>query len=242
MLRGAGFRHQAFAAERGGGDLLVVFIDGDGSPWLESGHRIASDPVLRVPLALELAAITPSSVLYLGRPCYLMPVRGAECNEKMWSAERYSAAVVASMTAAAATYIAEHDVGRVLLVGYSGGGTLAVLMAREVPNVVGIVTVAGNLDPDAWTRLHGYLPLEGSLNPAMEAPLSLSLKQWYLTGQRDTNVPSVATEKYMQRVPSERVWSYPRFDHVCCWVQAWPRIFVKIRAELNGSDSPSSTR
>src|SRR5258708_14449552 len=41
----------------------------------------------------------------------------------------------------------------------------------------------------------GYLPLEGSLNPALQPPLPTSLRQWYLVGQRDTNVPAVATAR-----------------------------------------------
>src|SRR5258708_39355372 len=78
----------------------------------------------------------------------------------------------------------------------------------------------------------GYLPLEGSLNPALQPPLPASLRQWYLVGQHDTNVPAVATARYFERIPADRVWSYPRFDHVCCWVAEWPSIFAKISTEL----------
>jgi pimeloyl-ACP methyl ester carboxylesterase len=150
----------------------------------------------------------------------------------LWTAQRYSGAVVASMSAAAAAFTAEHHFQRVLLVGYSGGGTLAALMARDLRGVVGMVSVAGNLDPDTWAQLHGYLPLQGSLNPALHPPLPLSLPQWYLVGQRDTNVPAAASARYLERVPSDRVWSYPRFDHACCWVAEWPAIFARVSAEL----------
>jgi hypothetical protein len=237
LLQGTGFQHHAFVTVGRDSDPLVVFIDGDGSPWIDGGRRIAADPTPRVPLALELAAATPVSALYLGRPCYLEAARPAGCSERLWTSERYSAAVVASMSAAAATYIAAHHARRVLLVGFSGGGTLAVLMARTVPHTIGVVTLAGNLDPDAWTRLHGYLPLNGSLNPTLETPLPPTMKQWYLVGGRDTNVPGAATVRYFERVSPDRVWSYARFDHACCWVGEWPAIFAKVIAELNAGDA-----
>ncbi len=242
LLQGTIFQHHAFAAVRGTTGLLVLFIEGDGRPWIDGGRRVAADPTSRVPLALELAAATPASVLYLGRPCYLEATQPPPCRPSLWTSERYSPAVIASMSAAANAFIAGHRFDAVLLVGYSGGGTLAALVAPRIPNIVGLVTIAGNMDPDAWTRLHGYLPLEGSLNPALEPPLSPMLKQWYLVGQRDTNVPATATERYFERVPPDRIWSYPRFDHVCCWRREWPAIFPRIAAELNAARGDASGR
>jgi pimeloyl-ACP methyl ester carboxylesterase len=239
LLQGAGFQHHAFWAGRGASDLLVLFIDGDGSPWIHGGRRIARDPTPRAPLALELAARTPSSVLYLGRPCYLEITCPPECSERLWTSQRYSSDVVSSMSTAASAFISEHHFKRVLLVGYSGGGALAVLMARTVPHISGLVTIAGNLDPQMWATLHGYLPLEGSRNPSLEPPLPPDLKQWYLMGGRDTNVPAAATARYFQRIPQERVWSFARFDHACCWVDEWPSIFARISAELAGSRKPT---
>ena len=49
----------------------------------------------------------------------------------------------------------------VTFVGYSGGGVLAVLIAERLDNVAGVITVGANLDTDAWTEHHGYLPLTG---------------------------------------------------------------------------------
>jgi hypothetical protein len=237
LLQGSEYQHRAFASRGRPSDPLVVFIDGDGSPWIDGGRHISADPTPRVPLALAMATVTPVSALYLSRPCYLMTVLPANCSERLWTSERYSSAVVASMSVAASAYISEHHVRRVLLVGFSGGGALAVLMAPSVPNLVGVVTIAGNLDSEEWTRLHGYLPLNGSLNPALEPPLPASLKQWYLVGGRDTNVPPETNERYFRRIAADRARVYPGFDHTCCWVAEWPSIFADILAELN-SENP----
>jgi pimeloyl-ACP methyl ester carboxylesterase len=239
LLQGVGFQHHAFAG-RGGGellrgdaDLLVVFIEGDGSPWIHGGRQIAVDPTPHVPLALQLAVTTPAPVLYLGRPCYLEVQQPPECSDRLWTSERYSAQVLSSMSAAATQYIAEHGFKRVLLVGYSGGATLAVLMAATLPQVTGVISVAGNLDPDTWTSIHGYLPLQGSLNPSLLPPLPDKVRQWYLVGGRDSNVPPAASARYLERVPPERIWSYPDFDHHCCWARDWPAIFARVRADLD---------
>src|SRR5258708_6960271 len=128
-----------------------------------------------------------------------------ECSGALWTSERYSREVVASMSAAAATYITEHHFEQVLIVGWSGGGTLAALMAADLPHVRGLVSIAGNLDRDTGARLNESLPLQGSLNPSLEPPLPADLKQWYLVGERDKKVPAAATARYFARVPQDRV-------------------------------------
>lgn len=240
-VQGSPFVHRGFAKIRESAGLLVIFIDGDGSPWVDRGRRIAADPTPRSPLALELAAHTPGSVLYLGRPCYFGTSGGAPCAPKYWTSDRYSTAVVQSMTAAAEHYIQQNHFSRALLVGYSGGGTLAVLMARGLRGAVGVITIAADLDPAAWTRLHGYLPLTGSLNPSLEPPLPPSVLEWHLIGGRDENVPDGAAERYLKRVPKDRIWRFQDFDHVCCWVRAWPSIFARARSELHARGPVSAS-
>jgi pimeloyl-ACP methyl ester carboxylesterase len=163
----------------------------------------------------------------------------AQCRPSVWTSERYSAAVVGSMTAAVARYCAEHRFDRVLLVGYSGGGALAALMAPRLPDAVGLVTIAGNLDTDAWTQLHGYLPLTGSLNPALQPPLR-GVMQWHFAGALDSNVPPDLAQRYRGEVPPERFLTYPRFDHVCCWRREWPRMFARISLELDPGRAQST--
>jgi hypothetical protein len=232
VIAGTQFHHRAFASRGDGPDPLVLFIDGDGLPWVRGGTRIASDPSPRHPLALELAARTPGPVLYLGRPCYFDFHAEPGCAARYWTDARYSTAVVASMAFAAGSYARQHGYHHMLLVGFSGGGALAALLGRELPGVVGVVTIAGNLDIDGWTQLHGYLPLAASRNPALEPPLPASIQQWHLVGERDTEVPYQAAGSYLRRVPPDRIWRFDGFDHACCWVAAWPELYVRIRREL----------
>lgn len=239
ILQGGRFELRAFAASRPPRDLLIVFLDGDGSPWVDGGRRISADPTPRAPLALELALETPGSVLYLGRPCYFALRRRPVCSPALWTSRRYSSEVVAALVAAASRYAAAQRFRRVLLIGYSGGGTLAALMTRTMPHVAGLVTIAGNLDPRAWARWHGYLPLSGSLDPAFSPPPA-GLPQWHLVGGSDGNVPRPVVERYFARVPSARVWRYPGFGHVCCWARVWPSAIARILAELPATSRPDT--
>lgn len=235
----AGLQHQAYARQLAAdtllsdNNLLTVFVEGDGSPWIHGGTRIAPDPSSTSPLALRLAAQTPGSVLYLARPCYLQPSRDPTCPNRLWTSDRYSQLVVTSMNQALRNYLNKlPGTHRILLIGYSGGGTLVVLMARDLPEVTGLVTIAGNLDTQAWTDLHHYLPLSNSLNPATLAPLPPRVHQWHLVGTRDTNVPYDTAKAYLTQPSAGQIRIYQGFDHACCWEHAWPQEFTSIQAEL----------
>ncbi len=212
--------------------VLFVFIDGDGSPWSRDGQEPASDPTPHTPLALELAAGTPASVLYVGRPCYFSVRSDAGCKPSVWTAERYSAGVVASLAAVVNGFVADHGIGRIVLIGYSGGGALAVLMAPHIPSTRAVVTIAADLDIDAWSAWHGYLPLDGSLNPALQAPLDPAIRQWHLVGGLDLNVPERVSRRYLDTVNPAHIWRFPSFDHGCCWVGQWPTLFARLETEL----------
>lgn len=253
-LQGTRFQHEIFtkgAAKRatskpdGTADatvdsaMLYVFIEGDGSPWVDAGTRIAKDPTPHRALALELAAATPHAVLYLGRPCYFAPRPETICTPDLWTSGRYSTDVVDSLAAAVARYAAANDNPPLILIGYSGGGALAVLMAAQLPEVRAVITIAANLDVDAWARWHRYLPLAASKNPATEAPLAESILQWHLVGDKDDNVPESVNRRYFDTLRPDQVWRYPDFDHACCWAEHWVSILTRIEAAITAGRTSS---
>jgi len=180
--------------------------------------------------------------LLLGRPCYHDELReNPSCTELVWTHERYSDTVVASMTAALRSYLSAHPHPAVVLVGYSGGGTLAWLMASRVPETVRVVTVAANLDTDAWARGHGYSLLAGSLNPALAPALAPSIRQLHLVGERDTNVPPAVVRSFARAHADARVVEVPGYDHRCCWLEIWPRpVSDAADAEVGAALRPAS--
>lgn len=230
-LAGAGFQHRTFAAPptadptAADGGQLRVYFDGDGTPFVRR-DLIARDPTPREALTLRLMRQDPHRSVFLGRPCYHGLVDG--CEPGLWTVGRYSEPIVASMTAATRHLIAERAYTSVVLIGYSGGGVLAVLVAERLEQVDAVVTVAANLDLAAWTQLHGYSPLVTSLDPARIAGSRRDLPQLHLAGAADANVPPTVHQALIERLPAATFRTVPGFDHRCCWADAWPRLLAEI--------------
>jgi pimeloyl-ACP methyl ester carboxylesterase len=204
---------------------LAIFIEGDGVPWL-GGREPSLDPTTGDPIALKLLAQTPPPAAYVTRPCY-NEMTGKRCTPERWTMERYSDEIVTSMTEAVRTAVLQANARSVVLVGYSGGGVLAVLVAERLDDVAAVVTVGANLDVESWTRHHGYLPLTGSLNPAA----SMAGHRWpetHLYGARDARVPPATADAYFKRFPNAKREIVAANDHVCCWVEQWPELWKQL--------------
>ena len=169
VIDGTQYRHQIFYQLGTDRNSLFVFIDGDGSPWSRAGAEPARDPTPHRAIALELATNTPHSVLYLGRPCYFTVHSDSACTARIWTSDRYSKSVVESLAAVVNRFAAEYRYSHTVLIGYSGGGTLAALMAQYIASV-SVVTIAANLDVAAWASFHNYLPLSAIINPPPPPP------------------------------------------------------------------------
>jgi hypothetical protein len=100
------------------------------------------------------------------------------------------------------------------------------LIAERLDNVAAVVTVGADLDIDAWTQHHGYLPLTGSLNPA-SSTFAHPWPELHLYGALDTVVPLATTAAYFARFPHAQRRVMDGYDHVCCWVEHWPALWQK---------------
>jgi hypothetical protein len=202
---------------------LHIYLDGDGRPW--HGMRPAQDPSGERLLSLELLQADPQGGYYLIRPCYHEVRQQSVCRPALWTSDRYGHAVVAVLRAAIEELEARAPSARGLrLIGYSGGGALAVLIAAQMEREdVEVITVASNLDTDAWTAYHRVTPLNAASNPTALSP-EVRLRAVHLQGGRDAVVPPVTTVAYQRRFSDQQVTLYPDFDHRCCWQQQWPEI------------------
>jgi hypothetical protein len=227
IVEGSAFRHVVLRRPRPAGARLNVYLDHDGTPWL--GQTPAADPTPRDTLTLRLLALDTAPALYLGRPCYLGLRTDPECAPEFWTSARYSERVVASMAAALGRVVTSGGISQVAFFGYSGGGTLALLLAARTPQTVAVVTVAANLDVDAWADHHGWPRLTGSLNPARVAHPG-GILRWHYAGARDTVVPA---ELIRRAAPAgDRVVIIAGYDHVCCWAELWPSVLEDVDRQL----------
>jgi len=185
---------------------------------------ISSDPTPRTPLMLRLMAQDPEHAIYLGRPCYFGFAQTQPCSPWWWTDGRFAPEVVDSMAAALARLMSGHKNAAVVLIGHSGGGALAMLLATRSIKTIAVVTLAGNLDTDAWTQQHHYSGLSGSLNPALMVTLAPRITQLHFQGSRDQNIPPALVSRFAVRQPHAHFKVYPELDHLCCWEEKWPEI------------------
>jgi dienelactone hydrolase len=177
-------------------------------------------------MVLQMAASDPGGkVGYLGRPCqYLTPHALAQCDPALWMLGRFSEDAIAATDAALTAMKNRARVSSINLVGYSGGGAIAALVAARRADVKCLVTIAAPLDSDAWTAAIGVSRLSYSLNPADHAGKLRSLSQTHFRGQKDTLVPSATSRRFLAQVPGARVIDKSDYDHQCCWKQEWPEL------------------
>lgn len=219
-VEGQGFHHVYFGTRGAGGDTVHLYIEGDGRPVVNR-TRIASDPTPRASIVLRWMLDDPAPSYYLGRPCYFGMAARDACDSRWWTTERYAPAVVESMVAAARRLLAGRPV---VLIGYSGGGTLAVAMAGELDNVRGLVTVAGNLNVQGWTTHHGYTPLTPPGDGRALLRRVRTVPQRHYVGGRDRNVLPDLTFGLSDAAAADSVCVMRRWDHECCWVARWPQL------------------
>ena len=212
------------------GESLTVYIEGDGQAWL-SRRRLATDPTPTDPVALRLAALDPSpNVVYLARPChYTEPRLNPFCGPAYWSNKRFAGEVIAAMDQAVENFRRRSRAREVHLVGYSGGGAVATLIAARRRDVGSLRTIAGNLDHVTLNRHHRVSPLTGSLNPIDFAPALARLPQRHFVGSDDRVVPPFIAEGFARRAASSRcirVTVVEDVTHAKGWVERWPDLLT----------------
>ncbi len=207
---------------------LHVYLEGDGRAW-KSRSRLSADPTPRAPIGLRLAeADSEADVLYIARPCqYLLRRALRKCDPAFWSSHRYADSVVAALNAAVDRIRLTRSTAkrRLTMIGYSGGGALAVLVAARRNDVAKLITVAANLDTLAWTRAHGVSPLSGSLNPVQFAAQVASIPQRHFVGERDKIVAPEIVQGFVSAIPNPtdaKAVVVPDYTHECCWQENWP--------------------
>lgn len=210
---------------------LTIYIEGDGFAW-QTTTTISANPTPIKPLALQLALAHPphyGAAAYLARPCqYVSGIQWKNCSQRDWTGGRFSSIVIDSTNQAISQLKERFGASELILVGYSGGGAVAALVAAQRDDVLKLVTVAGNLEIDFWTTQNKYKPLVDSLNPADQWSKLVGLPQTHFVGEEDTKVRPEVAYAYAKRFPANaqpEIREIPDFDHYCCWARDWRTLF-----------------
>lgn len=219
---------RSYHPRQGAGGVLTVYLEGDGLAWLNPTLP-SPDPTPITPLALQLALAQPEgSAAYLARPCQFVGTH--HCTPQDWTGARFAPDVVTGTSQAVDRLKASLGARELVLAGYSGGAAIALLVAARREDVRQVITVAGNLDPDAWTAWHRVPPLAASDNPALHRDELRALPQVHLVGGRDPVTPAELAQHFQAAYPAgapSQVIEIPGFDHGCCWAEEWPALWKR---------------
>ncbi|MCC9624246.1 hypothetical protein LPB41_21405 [Thalassospira sp. MA62] len=218
---------------------MVVYIEGDGFAWL-TGDRVSPDPTPRDPFMLRVALQDQYfNAVYLARPCqYVIEKRrGANCQSALWTDARFNQVVIDDMSIAIDQLLARRSHRGLILVGGSGGGSVAMLIAAHRDDVNGIVTMSGLFNHRRWTRYHDISPLGQSLNPANFYTNIASVAQLHLLAADDDVIPAELSKDELLRLkhiaPRNVKWlEVSGLDHSCCWDHYWTDHYREIVDDL----------
>ena len=219
-------------AELKSGPILNIYLGGDGRPWITPNYK-SVDPTSRNGIALELMLLDQTPSIYIGRPCYHAITMKPACNSKWWTSHRYSEEIIAALLEAINSVTNPSQ--QLNIIGFSGGGSLAMLLAPRLISYEGstkvnaVVTISANLDIQHWAARHNYSPLSGSLNPIRQAPLDSNIKQFHFLGKLDENVDATYLTNKLDNRPSTTVRVFANFGHHCCWPEIWPQFINNLK-------------
>ncbi|MBP1145256.1 putative esterase [Pseudomonas sp. PvP027] len=200
---------------------LRVYLEGDGHAWA-TATQPSLDPSPRKLFVPRMAINDPTPSVYLARPCQF--ITAPACNPALWTDRRFSQDVVTSLSSALDQMKQRYGNNEFELIGYSGGATLALLLAGQRNDITRIQTIAGNLAPKQWTALKGLSPLTGSLDPLDYIQRLALIPQRHLSGTRDEMIPTELATLYSTQLGSGAcsqliVVSGP--SHEAGWEEVW---------------------
>lgn len=214
--------------------VVRIYIEGDGRGWIRRG-RPALDSTPQNRLVQYLVQFDDKAdVAYLGRPCQF--VQGSGCEAKVWTFDRYHQYIVDVMSRAVDKVKVRGGYQQVEFVGYSGGGTVALLLAAQRNDVVSVRTVAGNLDPVYTNELHAVSEMPGALVPSHYREQLASIPQVHFYGQKDPVVPASVSEHYLEAFKNKSCIQRQAVDadHRSNWAESWSELLM-VKPECRNS-------
>ena len=207
--------------KKGQGPRLIVYLEGDGHAY-HSAYQASDDPTPGYPCALHLALHDPSRshICYLARPGQYLDLKQYPCAQRFWTGDRLSAEVVTALSQAIDQVKAFCSAQKLVLVGYSGGGGLAALLAQTRQDVDFLATLAGNLALDCWVKEKNIAQLTGSLDPLSRADALQKLPQRHILGTNDQIVPRTCSETFCRKAGS-KLTLFQDFGHKAAWHTVW---------------------
>ncbi|MFW3326920.1 alpha/beta hydrolase [Aliarcobacter butzleri] len=208
---------------------LNIYIEGDGLAWI-SKTQVSSNPTPINRTLLNLLTLDDSSCrVYLARPCQY--INSYKCQEEYWTNKRFSKEIIDSFNEVLNSLKDKFLNKDFNIIGYSGGGAVATLLASKRDDIKYLITIAGNLDIEKWTKIHNISKLDGSLNPADFTANIENIKQYHIVGNSDKIVPKEIFLSYFSKFKNKENIEYIYTDstHICCFENSLKEVLNKIK-------------
>lgn len=170
------------------------YIEGDGYAFNRRGYP-TDNPTPCGTFMREIAFNDPSpNVIYLARPCQY--VSDDFCAQRHWTTARFAPEVIHSTTEIIQQIAPNQEL---ILIGYSGGAQVAGLIAATQQNlqIKKLITIAGNLDHEAWTNRKNLYPLSESMSLESYQTQYAAFPQTHYVGGLDTVIPPEITQTFV---------------------------------------------
>ena len=177
---------------------VIIYIEGDGLSWIDR-FTPSSDPTPINPIGFKLASLSDSSVdvVYLARPCQY--VKTEACNREIWTKLQYSEQILNTYE----NILKElsYKYSDIHLVGYSGGAVIAMYLGSlKDNNIKSIRTIAGNIDPNEFTRLLNLTPFKTTVDLSNLNQNIKAVSQTHYYGIYDKVIPEELYKNYKKKI------------------------------------------
>jgi len=203
-------------------NLARVYIEGDGRSWINK-RRPSDNPTPRKRLVIKLMELDPyPERFYFARPCQF--ITDTRCNTSVWTSNRYSVTALETFDHALSQIKSQYGYNGFELIGFSGGATLALLLAANREDIVSIRTIAGNLSPEYLNKHHNVHPMPSSLNPVNYTKTLTVIPQMHFIGKKDNIVPYDIYEYYKSTFINKNCLSHiiiNNASHNKGWKKPW---------------------
>jgi len=207
--------------------LINIYFEGDGLSWI-TRSIISSDPTPLNPVGFKLMLEDDSFCsIYISRVCQY--VQDSRCSKRDWTSHRFSPKIINATSETMDQIKKQYNNKSFNLIGYSGGGAVAVLLTNKRKDIKSLVTVAGNLDTDLWTTYHNISALNGSLNPSHNIKNLQDIQQYHLVGTNDRIIPKDIIYSYISKFKDHSKIKYKLVEatHTKGWEQYYKDFFKK---------------
>jgi pimeloyl-ACP methyl ester carboxylesterase len=168
-----------------------------------------------------------ANVVYLSRPCqYTTRAQNPQCNARYWGKARYAPEVMHSYADIINQLKAQYHPTELHLVGYSGGAAIAMWLATQRTDIRSVTTVAGNVDPKAFSRLHGVDDLTESEDVSAALTTMPAIVHHHYVGALDNTVPLGIAQSMMNLLPEStkkcgQITLVEGVSHTSGWEAYW---------------------